>query len=560
MGAAGANIAAGFESLKKGVGQITGLGEQETDEQILARRARDAELAKESSPVGGLLQGLGEQGPIAALPFGTLTGTVLKLGGRAAGTVLPRVGEFLANRGNATGIGSVKNLTGGAAAGAAGGAVPSVTEQEDRAGRAITGGAIGAAGTAGTAALARTLKFGGGAIEAVLDTPGLARKRATRQVGDALAENRKMDRWERSDMLRAEADKARQAATATALPRSVSTAGATGSPALAGLEAQSRSRSSRWVEKDRGLEAESRTMLSDVLQPTASERPARLATRSAARNKAIQDIDTNTPPADAQQAIVGTLQDINNFALTGPGALPPVRDMLRRARTMIGTPNAGVSHLHNLRTYLSTEGPKQGIGEEPLRILMDGLDKRLNAATQGKWGGFLDEWGQNTRPIDESDAAEAVLRKFVGPGGEKTGEISADAVERAMGRSYNDYGPLMTPAVSDNLRYLVEGLRQAESPRGVQFRPTAGADPDQSITRGWRNPLNRAGMAQIVDLLRGNQRASTKRVLDDMLLDPKKFADVIDSQGKPMPKWVVDYLQQQAGQQTGAAAGGSERR
>jgi hypothetical protein len=129
-----------------------------------------------------------------------------------------------------------------------------------------------------------------------------------------------------------------------------------------------------------------------------------------------------------------------------------------------------------------------------------------------------------------------------------------------MGQQHNAYGPLMTPALTDDLRYLVEGLRQAERPRGVQFRPTAGADAEPNVTRGWRNPLNRPGIAQVVDLLRGNQRASTKRMVDDMMLDPRRFAEVLEGQSQVMPKWIVDYLQQQAGQQTGAAAGAAERR
>jgi hypothetical protein len=422
------------------------------------------------------------------------------------------------------------------------------------------GGSIGAAGTAGTAALARSLRFGGSSLQALMDTPALAEKRATRVVADALKEGQKMDRWETAGVLRREATKADQAARATSLPRSVSSAGATGSPALAGLEAQSRTRSSRWVDKDKTLDRESRQMLTDVLQPTVNQKPTRLADRTQSRNAAIADIDANTDPGDAQTALIGALIDLDDFARTGLGATPPVRSVLREARNMIGAPNAGISHLHNLRTWVATNGPEQGMEKEAVRRLTDMIDARLNTATNNKWDGFLKDWGDKTRPVNESEAAETLLRKFVGPGGEKTGEIGADAVERAMGRTYDEYGPLMTPALSDDLRFLVEGLRQAESPRGVQFRPTVGADAEPNITRGWRNPLNRPGVAQIVDILRGSQRESTKRALDDMLLDPKKLAEVLNRQSSPMPKWVVDYLQQQAGQQTGAAAGAAERR
>jgi hypothetical protein len=560
---AGENLAAGFENLTRGVRQVTGLGEQETDEQLRARRTRDERLA--DMPLGGLIQGVGESGPLALVPFGSLTGSALVGAAKVAGSALPRAAATAAResaRKFATNPSMVsgKNIIGGAAGGAAGGALAPVTSDESRGRNAAVGAGVGGAAPVAIGAVKGGVKGVGGAAEALMDSPARARRRAVETVESALDEGRGLDKWARRDIVREEADKARKSASVSALPRSVSTAGATDSAAIAGLEKQSRGRTAtKWRDKDQALDTESRDMLTRVLEPVANEKTTRLATREANRAREIADLNANTDPVDAQNALNAINQQIIALSKTGEGSVPDVMRVLKQARGMIARKGADISHLHNLRSYLSDVIPKAGQGGRQLTDLQKSIDAELNSATRGRWGNFLNQYGNDSNAVKESETAESIIRKFIGPQGERVGNITADAIDRAKAGANDDFGPMMTPPVTDDLRYLVEGLRQAESPRKVGASPGAPDDPAAMLRRGWHNPFNRAGLATLVDVLRGRTRKSTLRELDDMLIDPERFADVVYDQGKPLPKWLVDYMNQ-AGSQTPAQAGSAMER
>lgn len=561
---AGENVAAGFENLTRGVRQVTGLGEQETDEQIRARRQRDERLA--DMPLGGLLQGIGESGPLAVVPFGSLTGAAAMGAARVAWNALPRaagaaVRESARKFATNPSMVSSKNIVGGAAGGMAGGAVAPVTSDESRGRNVAVGAGVGGAAPVVVGAAKGLTKGVGATAEALMDSPKRARRRAVETVTEALDEGRGLDKWARRDIVKEEADKARKSARITALPRSVSTAGATDSAAIAGLEKQSRGRAAtKWRDKDQALDTESRNMLTNILEPTANERGLRFSTQQANRARAIQDINANTDPVDAETALRAIDQDIVELSQRGEGAVPDVRRVLREARGMISRQGADISHLHNLRSYLSDVIPKAGQGKRQLIDLQERIDAELNKATKGNWGNFLDQYGQDSNAVKEAEVAESVLRKFIGPGGERVGNVTSDAIDRAKAGAQDDYGPTMTPPIMDDLRYLVEGLRQAESPRKVTGSPPAPDDPAAVLRRGWHNPFNRAGLATVIDVLRGRTRKSTLRELDEMLLDPRRFAEVIDSQKEPMPKWVVDYLNQAGSQSVGQTVNARERR
>jgi len=567
MKGAAHNIGAGFENLTRGVQQVTGMGfwpGQETDEQIRQRRVRDERLGQ--MPFGELLQGVGESAPLAVLPFGSLTGAAVVTGAKVAGRALPQAmsasvqgsaKKFATN----PNIFSTRNTIAGAAGGASGGALAPVTSDESRGENAARGAAFGAVAPAVVGAGVGTAKATGRAFGALRDSPKLAQRRAVETVENALDEGRGLDEWARRDLVKEEANRALSAQGRTALPRSVSTAGATDSAAIAGLEKQSRGRAAtKWRDKDDALEMESRGMLTNVLQPVANQRGGRLSDQAATRARIIGDIDRNTDPAATRQALSAINAEIGAMRQTGAGNVPPVRKALTEARRMIGLNGAGIDHLHNLRSWLTDEAPKAGQGERQIRNLIAKIDSELNIATGNKWQNFLDEYGERANAVAESDAAESILRKFVGPGGERVGNITADAVDRAKAGARNDFGPLLTPPVSDDLRYLVEGLRQAEAPRRVQATPPAGDDPAGAFRRGWHNPFNRAGPAQLIDFLRGRTRKSTLRELDDMLLDPERFAEIVGKQGNLTPKELMDYLRQIESQSVGQTGAAMERR
>lgn len=558
------NITAGFENLTRGVRQVTGLGEQETDEQIRQRRIRDERLGQ--MPFGEFLQGAGESAPLVMVPFGGLAGAATLTGAKVAGRALPQamgaaVQESARKFATNPNIFSARNTIGGAAGGAAGGALAPVTSDESRGENAARGAAFGAVAPAVVGATVGTAKATGRAFGALRDSPKLAQRRAVETVENALDEGRGLDEWARRDLVKEEANRALSAQGRTALPRSVSTAGATDSAAIAGLEKQSRGRAAtKWRDKDDALEMESRGMLTNVLQPVANQRGGRLSDQAATRARIIGDIDRNTDPAATRQALNAINAEIGAMRQTGAGNVPPVRKALTEARRMIGLNGAGIDHLHNLRSWLTDEAPKAGQGERQIRNLIAKIDSELNTATGNKWQNFLDEYGERANAVAESDAAENILRKFVGPGGERMGNITADAVDRAKAGARNDFGPLLTPPVSDDLRYLVEGLRQAEAPRRVQATPPTGDDPAGAFRRGWHNPFNRAGPAQLIDFLRGRTRKSTLRELDDMLLDPERFAEIVGKQGNLTPKQLVDYLRQIESQSAGQTGAAMERR
>lgn len=461
-----ANWSAGYGNLTQGIQQLlgkVGIGQGVSDEEIEAKRERDAILA-ESLPhgkgwsTGKMLQTTSEALPLAALPATALEAPLT-----------PLVGP------------TTRMLGASSAISGAGAALSPVTSTESRpANMAVAAGAgllLPAGGKAAEGAVRGGYK---------LLTQAGARERALQNIAGHLGENapRFLEnlRTYESPTLKGQAVDVPVTATQ-----------ASGDNYMAQLEAASRSRPGTqpgWADFDAAQNAQ-RYQLLENLTPSElrMQRLGRARELATAPQRQGALGTAATAPVDP---VMPVAQHVQSVLAGDTSANPAVRTVGNYVMGELGD-NATPGRLYEVRKVLAAKlsGPS-AIGDELSAAtkgaqretmgMIQSIDDALDQASGGQWRPYLQSYGQRSEPITSGRALRQTMEQLQRkPYKGITPEVTYAGLEGITRRQgQGKFGSKFTAQDEQDIANLVEHLRRSEAP--ARTRKSAATMGGGSIT------------------------------------------------------------------------------
>lgn len=550
-----ANLGAGFADVQQAAQQMTGIGGTPSNEDVLAKRARDKPLAESTvtglSPkiqtsfgeadllpsAGSTLQVAGQVAPSLAIPASRVAGLPRALNAMVGGPV--RAG-----------------MTGGAAAGAT---MPTA-EGESRTLNTVAGGAGGAAipsvlgATRGIAARASPQRRAGRVLTRALGDQGIA------------------------DAERAVAAPVRQAGRSGQIPESA--AARSGSTELGVLESEL------------GRDAATRDLWAQFIREQNAQRygSVRNATREADMLQGRDAARTTTTQPMREQALQRAGQDpwmassvgqhVRDLVAGPTGTNPSVQRVADYVQRQLGPESRAPitpERLYEVRKVLADNlsGPHR-IGDEMSSAvkgaeretlgMMHAIDAALDQASGGRWTPYLRTHERASRPVGASRAAQDVRRAFEGEavpelGGapEVTQTRLGKAMERERANRFDPDQPTLSPSATEELGAVRENIVRAnevQKARKMAGSAGGGSQTSTDIDAALKMLAGRSGIPGIGGIIDAvTQRASdaTKIELTRLLQNPQAaIAAMRQAQQRGLP---LSDAQQLLLQSTGRTVG-----
>jgi len=524
-----ANLGAGFANFGQGAQQLAskvGLAEPVPDEDVREKRAIDQRLADATQlgigpdwapSAGKALQFAGEVAPTLAIPGGALARA-----GSIGSKVLPRALMATAGR---------RAALGGAIGGGASGALMPTTEDESRLINTGVGAVTGAVLPLAVSA-ARGARANWG--------PG---RRAAQQLSTELGPEAEAIPQQ---VAAREAQRAGTTQAAQAIPESL--AETTGSATAGGLEAASaKEMNPEWTAFKRAQNVARHEAVQQATQEaplTAQRMTARdLAAdpmREAAMGAARQGASYEAPVLKAAQDMLTSSEAVNPSVRRVADYVLSAMD--ERAPTKL-TPEG----LYTVRKVLKDrlQGPHvmgdelsaavKGADVQTLKLIA-AIDQSLDQASGGRWGRYLSTYGRASRPVDASQAAQALRDVFQKEGVAELGgvpEVTATRLGQALRASEGGsrHFPLeLSPPARQGVEDVLEHVTRAnEVQKARKLAGTAGGGSQTSmdlsdLAHRALSPLGgiyvRAVRAAL-DFVSKGGHAETQRELVGMLQNPQ---------------------------------------
>lgn len=528
-----ANIGAGMADLGTGVKSLYTdmFGSEEEKRAMEQEVARKREIDKRLAGTvrgGGLLQAAGGILPTLAIPG------------------IPV----------AAGAGRLATAAAGAGTGAAYGAIVPRGENESRTNSILLGGAIGGA-----------LPLAMSAVGAAA-APFRGQSRAAQEVTEAIVPQGATSP-QRRQVLERTLQQMRQPAQAPAggnIPLSV--AARLGNPELARLEAGSRARSgANWYDFDQN---QARAVAGEF--DAATSEMAELAARRGTRSS---NWDTNWKDAKASIPAVrsGFMPDVmklrNNIDVamrSEESSNPAVMNMLKSIADEIDRlgPDFGPGNMQQIRANLSAKfnpmnpnayaaAPRDSAAR--LSVMRE-LDDILNRATGNKWQGVVDNYGADSRLVDQAKAAGRVREAYYDTATGRVRGVSADPAgdipkitEAGLGRALDaargpDKSVLLSDPSRQRLEGILEALRRQNIVQGVKRSATAGGGSNtasDTFAAGTARAMGDVALdavggpaatvgRSLLSGIRGAVDARKDRALSQALQDEQAFIRMLENQ------------------------------
>lgn len=256
------------------------------------------------------------------------------------------------------------------------------------------------------------------------------------------------------------------------------------------------------------------------------------------------DSELATPSAAVDDLLTNVLQTTRRKLInaTDPDTGIIRSDVLYKVRRKI---NEDISQYLNGRT--STDAPKV---EKKIREMIDAATEKAGGTNM--WSQYLTEFGERSQQINQMELGQQLLGKLgvdSASGAQQAGQF-VEAVNNAVatiktisGRSYTNVEEFATPRQVNVLKSVVTDLKRKE--RAVlASRYGKQGEGVKNEAREYPSLLERSLVftrAVLIALQNGSVKEFNAKIAD-LMLDPQKMADFIDSIPKDRSKEVVNLM------------------